>query len=280
MSETPRLSLPLLSEAQDHPEVPVDSTFYAVDALLQGSVIARDVATPPGGEDEGDAYILADSGLTGAFVGHESQVAAFQGGGYRFYAPREGWSLFVVYDGDSFRFDGGSPGSWVQNTATIAVGVEGSPSFFSTTVREVLFDNCVVEDLGGGVVRVTPGTTSAAGPIELQVAMSDMTTALTAGAGKAYVRSPADFVLDDVRLSLDTASGGSGPVTVDVNVNGASILSTKVTIDDGEKTSVTAATPAVIGDPDVSSDDYITFDIDDEGSGAKGLIVTLIGTRT
>ena len=52
------------------------------------------------------------------------------------------------------------------------------------------------------------------------------------------------------------------------------------TIDNTEKTSTTASTPAVISDSSLADDAEITIDIDQVGDGtAKGLKVTLIGTR-
>jgi len=68
--------------------------------------------------------------------------------------------------------------------------------------------------------------------------------------------------------------------TVDINEGGTSILSTKLTIDNTEKTSTTAATAAVISDTALADDAEITIDIDQIGDGtAKGLKITLIGTR-
>jgi hypothetical protein len=113
-------------------------------------------------------------------------------------------------------------------------------------------------------------------PIEYQVALSDLATALTTGTTKAYMRAPRAFTLTAVRSSVLLESS-SGLVTVDVNVNGSTILSTKLSIDASEKTSVTAATAAVISTPAIADDDLIEFDIDAAGTGAKGLIVTLIG---
>ena len=65
---------------------------------------------------------------------------------------------------------------------------------------------------------------------------------------------------------------------MDINEAGTSIISTKLTIDNTEKTSVTAATAAVISDASLADDAEITIDIDQIGDGtAKGLKVTLIG---
>jgi len=95
-------------------------------------------------------------------------------------------------------------------------------------------------DSGGGafVSRKMTGTQlSKTIPVEIVVAASDETTALTTGTAK-------------------------------------------VTIDNTEKTSTTAATPAVISDTSIADDAEITIDIDQIGNGtAKGLKVTLIGYR-
>ena len=55
---------------------------------------------------------------------------------------------------------------------------------------------------------------------------------------------------------------------------------TKLTIDNTEKTSTTAATAPVISDGILADDAEITIDIDPVGDGtANGLKLTLIGTR-
>ncbi len=114
-------------------------------------------------------------------------------------------------------------------------------------------------------------------PVIIQIALSDNETELETATGVGYVRSPQAFTLTAVRASLKSASS-SGVVTVDINVNGSTILSTKLSVDASEKTSVTAATPAVISSASIVDDAEITFDIDAAGTDAAGLVVTLIGT--
>jgi hypothetical protein len=117
-------------------------------------------------------------------------------------------------------------------------------------------------------------------PIEIQSAASDETTALTTGTAKVTFRAPSAFTLTAVRASLTTAQASGSIFTVDINQNGTSVLSTKLTIDNTEKTSVTAATPAVISTSAITDDAEITIDIDQIGNGtATGLKITLIGTR-
>jgi len=112
------------------------------------------------------------------------------------------------------------------------------------------------------------------------IAASDETTDLTTGTGKATFRMPYAFTLTGVRASVSTAPAGS-VITVDINEAGTSILSTKITIDAGEKTSTTAATAPVISDSALADDAEITIDIDTIGSSTAGtgLKVTLIGNQ-
>ena len=122
------------------------------------------------------------------------------------------------------------------------------------------------------------GSGNYATPFELVVAASDETTALATGTAKITFRMPRAVTLTAVRASLTTAQTSGTIFTVDINESGTSILSTKLTIDNTEKTSTTAATPPVISDTALADDAEITIDIDQIGDGtAKGLKVMLIG---
>lgn len=116
----------------------------------------------------------------------------------------------------------------------------------------------------------------------LERAISDEATNLTTGTAKLTFRMPFGFVLTGIRASVNTAPVGA-VIQVDVNVTGAgSIFSTPLTIDDGEKTSTTAATPAVIATATLADDAEITVDIDTVGSttAGKGLKLVMLGYRT
>ena len=117
-------------------------------------------------------------------------------------------------------------------------------------------------------------------PTEIQAAASDETTNLTTGTTKVTFRMPHRMTLTSVRASLTTAQTEGALLTVDINLNGVSVLGTKLTFDNGERTTVTAATPATIVTSDLTDDGEITVDIDTVGTAlAKGLKITLIGTR-
>ena len=113
------------------------------------------------------------------------------------------------------------------------------------------------------------------------VAASDETTAITVGVGKTTFRMPTAMTVVEVRASLTTAGGTSGTTTIDINEGGTTILSTKLTIDAGEKTSITAASSPVISDATLSDDAEITIDVDAISGDATeaGLKIVLIGYR-
>jgi hypothetical protein len=76
---------------------------------------------------------------------------------------------------------------------------------------------------------------------------------------------PYDFTVTAVRASLTSARSSGNIFTVDINESGTTILSTKLTIDNGEKTSTTAATAAVISDASLNRLRFIVRLLSDDG---------------
>lgn len=115
---------------------------------------------------------------------------------------------------------------------------------------------------------------------EIGIACSDETTDLTTGTAKATFRMPYAMTLTEVRASVTTAPTGAA-LQIDINENGTTIFSTEPTIDAGEKTTATAATPSVLSDTALADDSEITVDIVQVGStiAGAGLKVWLIGVR-
>ena len=136
------------------------------------------------------------------------------------------------------------------------------------------FARTLLDDADAAAFRATLGVIE-----PFTVAVSDETTAITTGTAKVTFRAPYNCLHVQLpRFSLSTASSSGAP-QVDVNVNGVSMLSTKLTCDANERTSVTAATPAVMSANTWDDDDEITIDIDTAGTGAKGAKVTFFIRR-
>lgn len=149
-------------------------------------------------------------------------------------------------------------------------------TYFDTLYQAILVSGTNIKSLNGSTIL---GSGDYRIPCKIQLACSDETTALTAGTAKITFRMPHAMTVTAVRASLTTAQASGNIFTVDINEGGTSILSTKLTIDNTELTSTTAATPPVISDSSLADDAEITVDIDQIGNGtAKGLKITLIGT--
>lgn len=119
------------------------------------------------------------------------------------------------------------------------------------------------------LVAGSPAWQAVAVPEELVIACSDETTSITIGVAKVTFRTTVARRLISVMASLTEASAGSSAV-VDINKNGVSLLSTKLSIDPGEESSFTAATPAVIGDDILPANSKVTIDLDQVGSTSPG----------
>lgn len=133
----------------------------------------------------------------------------------------------------------------------------------------------------------TQAATAADGDDILAEAREEVVTVELAGsgtlpassAGAAYYRVPWAATLTAVKANRN-GTNTYGSVTIDVNEGGTSVLSTEITIDQNEATSLTAATPAVISDSAIANDALLTFDIDSANTSDEGpLTVTLYFTR-
>lgn len=95
---------------------------------------------------------------------------------------------------------------------------------------------------------------------------------------------PFGFSATSVRASLTTAQTAGDLLTVNLKRNGTSMLSTQMTFDNGEKTTATAATPAVLTSNPLAlvADDEMTIDVSQVGAGADatGLKIYLLGAPT
>jgi hypothetical protein len=91
-SSTPALSLPLLIAGQAQKEFYVNQALSLLDALY-ARVVTASQATPPASAPDGACYRVTGP-ATGAWTGHNDQVAVRAGGDWHFVAPVEGLVLF------------------------------------------------------------------------------------------------------------------------------------------------------------------------------------------
>ena len=106
--QTPNLSLPLLASNQAQKHVTMNESLLRLDMLAQITVTSRSIVEPPQTLADGERFILAAQ-ATGAWAGHDGELASWVDGAWIFDTPAPGWqtwvadeSLFVVYDGDGW----------------------------------------------------------------------------------------------------------------------------------------------------------------------------------
>jgi len=173
--------------------------------------------------------------------------------------PTAGATSVMTTTGDLVRYDSERERYGIGATGTVLTVVAGLPAWASA----------------GHVTQSRA----------LEVACSDESTALTTGTAKITFRMPFAMTLSageaGIRASLTGAGSTSGTTTVDVNQNGSTLMSsTKITIDDGDLTSVGAATAPVLTTTALTDNASITVDVDAVTGGADetGLKLQLIGT--
>lgn len=247
MSATAFLTITKISASQAQKEVTANDAFDILDKAIAGglakSITSADVTLST--DEARNAAIL----LSGTLTGNRNLIVPAVS------------KIYLVKNGTS--------GSY-----TVTVKTPSGTGVVVTQGKQALLycdGTNVIE------AQSPPATTNT---VALIVPCSDESTAIAAGTSKVTFRMPfAMTTVTAVRASLTVAQSSGSIFTVDINEAGASILSTKLTIDNTEKTSVTAATPAVISDSALADDAEITIDVDQIGDGtAKGLKVTIIGT--
>ena len=131
MSNTDNLNLPYIAAAQAQKHVTHNEALRALDAIVHLSVTDKDLATPPSSPQTGSRYIVANS-ATGEWTGKETEIAAWQDGGWLFYPPQKGWQCWledenslVIWDGTDWITKSGGANSLNPATGDL-VGVNAT----------------------------------------------------------------------------------------------------------------------------------------------------------
>ncbi|HRP76268.1 MAG TPA: DUF2793 domain-containing protein [Azoarcus taiwanensis] len=93
------LGYPQAQQASGDWKTGMDANLLAIgQQAMPVYVLSRSITAPPGGESSGDVYIPADS-ATGAWAGHDGELAVWDGAAWVFIAPRLG--RVVVIDDEA-----------------------------------------------------------------------------------------------------------------------------------------------------------------------------------
>lgn len=193
--------------------------------------------------------------------------------------------LLDVMTVQTTRFDGAFAGTIIDVHAQlarkrIAFGLWGQEETGAPTAAEITItgsDDTVGAGGGGGGSGAAGGGDAAPQLEHYEIPITDKTSALATGTPAYDFEIAYDFQLTRVGARLGTVQASGTVATFDIKANGTSILSTKITVDNGEKSSRTAATQPVISAPSLNAGDLLTFPIDAVGSGGKGASIVLVG---
>jgi hypothetical protein len=161
MPETQSLKLPLLIAEQAQKHVTHNEALRLLDAIVQLSVIDRDLTAPPGTPSDGDRYIIA-AGSTGVWTGHAGDIAVYQDGAWDFREPGEGWRCWVEDESAFLIFNGGSWVDWgtalgvLQNLSLLGVGTTADATNpFSAKLNNALLTAKYTSEGGDGDLGCT-----------------------------------------------------------------------------------------------------------------------------
>lgn len=167
---------------------------------------------------------------------------------------------------------------WQQDTGGFYVLTDDSPMTWVllNLTGAIAAADVEIEDAGGDFTA----TTVEAALVELVekkhtfgIACSDESTEIIEATGVAKFHWPVNATITKIFAGLNVAQASGDIITIDVNVAGSTVLSTKITIDNTETTSLTAVIAPVLSDADWDEGQLVTVDIDqcDAATAAAGL---------
>lgn len=225
MDETPNLKLPYLMAAQAQKHITHNEALQRLDAIVQLSLIDRDLAAPPGSPSEGDRYIVA-SGPSGAWAGYPGRVAQFIDGVWTFAEPKRGWAAWVEDEETLILYDGAA---WqTLNDVLAATGLSlsllGVNATADTTNRlSVTSAATLLNHAGSGhQLKINKANAAATAALLFQSGFSGRAEFGLAGDDDFHVKVSSDGSVFHEAIIVDRATGdvtlprGYGRTQIDV----------------------------------------------------------------
>ncbi|WP_206454793.1 DUF2793 domain-containing protein [Aurantimonas marina] len=209
MENSANLSLPFILPSQAQKHVTHNEALRALDALVMLAVTSRTLSAPPATSAEGERHIVATGG-TGAWIGRDGAVAAFQDGAWVFFTPRDGWLAWcadeadlLVYTADTW-VSTGATASEFQNIMLLGVNTEAD----ATNRLAVAADATLLSHAGGDHRLVINKQTEAdTASLVLQTGFSGRAEIGLAGDDRLSFKTSADGLAFVEAMSLDGLTG-------------------------------------------------------------------------
>lgn len=164
---TPRLNLPLILGSQAQKHLTHNEALMRLDGLVHCAVSSRGMTAPPAGAEQGARYLVAD-GATGAWSGHDGEMATFAGPSWSFLAPTAGLQVYVLDEALFVHHDGTGWQEWsIPQSADLQVGLLGVNAEAGPTARLAVAADAVAfshdsETPGTGGIQIKTNKASAA----------------------------------------------------------------------------------------------------------------------
>ncbi len=223
LDDTPNLALPYILAAQAQKHITHNEALKILDAVVQLSVLDRDLSSPPASPAEGSRYIVAAS-PTGAWSGHAKHIAAYQDATWTFYVPGEGWMTWISDENLAVVWNGTD---WVAlptggGTAQFSeLGVNATSD--ATNKLAVASEAVLINHVGAGTqVKLNKQAAANTASFLFQTAFSGRAEIGTTGDDSFHFKvSPDGTVWKDAiiidkstgAVSMPFTSSGSGTVT-------------------------------------------------------------------
>ena len=161
MTSTTHLGLPYIDAAQSQKHVTHNLALQTLDTVVQLSVAARNILTPPATLPADPRYLIG-TGATGAFAGYDGCIASYIDSAWTFATPQAGWRLFVEAESVFLIFDGTSwhDLSWLiktlDNLTHCGIGTTADAvNLLSAKLNSALFAAKSTSEGGTGDLRFT-----------------------------------------------------------------------------------------------------------------------------
>jgi len=232
---TTHLLLPYILASQAQKHVPHNDALRLLDAMVQLSVLDRDLTAPPASPADGDRYIVA-SGAIGLWAGWDLNVAFWVDGIWMRLVPRPGWlawiadeAAFVVWNGSVWDLVGepvdvsDAVFSLVNDADPTKKALFSLSGITTGTARTFTLPNTSSElaILAGTQTfsgnKTFSGTLTAAGTVTVSAAAASIgtaTTTATYGMGTGATTT-------GVTKTLNLGTGGASGSTTVVNIGSA-----------------------------------------------------------
>lgn len=125
-------------EKPETPDEPItddeDENSYRIPVLesypWQETVISKDLLSPPHFKTKGDRYLLYSDELEGEWIGHQNEIAWYDGFKWNFDEPLSGWTLFVEDEKAYYHF---SEDQWIYGLTA-----SGNEMYFDETFKTLI----------------------------------------------------------------------------------------------------------------------------------------------